>query len=162
MLKLLGPKDAFRMSLVCKSWRSLVSDHRLWIYFLQNQQEPWESTFFAEANLRLGFPIQAVSSQLPQLSFMNIYTQRKQVPGAVIIDGSQGRWLFFNWTGSSFLSAFCFLTPSRMINFDSLYTVRTLKEELCYVVLDSLSTFPLAWCSLKKLFQHKSRFNRIW
>ncbi|KAI4321744.1 hypothetical protein MLD38_035091 [Melastoma candidum] len=97
MLKLLGPKDACRMSLVCKSWRSLVSDDRLWIYFLQNQQEPWESILFAEANLRLGYPIQAVSSQLPRLSFMNIYSQREQVPGAVIIDGGAG-YCKYGWS----------------------------------------------------------------
>lgn len=58
ILRLLGPKDVAKMSLVCRSWKSLVSDDRLWIFFLQQQAEPWESILFAETNLRLGYPIQ--------------------------------------------------------------------------------------------------------
>ncbi|PKI35703.1 hypothetical protein CRG98_043861, partial [Punica granatum] len=57
ILGLLGPKDAAKMSRVCKSLRSLVSDDRLWVFFLQHQAEPWESIFFAETNLRWGYPI---------------------------------------------------------------------------------------------------------
>lgn len=61
IVRLLGPKDAARLSVVCKSWRSLVSDNRLWIYFLQNYHDSWDSVFFAETNLRSGYPIQWVS-----------------------------------------------------------------------------------------------------
>lgn len=62
ILKFIGPKEAAKLSAVCKSWKFIVADNRLWIYFLQNQQEPWDSTFFAETNLRSGFPLQYVSN----------------------------------------------------------------------------------------------------
>ncbi|PKI35701.1 hypothetical protein CRG98_043859 [Punica granatum] len=90
ILRLLGPKDAAKMSLVCKSLRSLVSDDRLWVFFLQHQAEPWESIFFAETNLRWGYPIQAFSRGMPEVSFMSIYSKRAQVPGSIIIDGGSG------------------------------------------------------------------------
>lgn len=61
IVKLVGPKDAARLRVVCKSWRSSVSDNRLWIYFLQNYHDTWDSVFFAETHLRSGFPIQWVS-----------------------------------------------------------------------------------------------------
>ncbi|KAJ7963483.1 Actin-related protein [Quillaja saponaria] len=97
ILRLIGPKEAAKFRLVCKSWRSLVSDNRLWIFFLQNYQEPWDSVFFAETNLRTGYPLQTFSSQMTQLSFMDIYGQRAQVPGAVIIDGGSG-YCKFGWS----------------------------------------------------------------
>lgn len=57
ILSLLGPKDALKMSLVCTSWKLLVDDDHLWIYFLKNNQpEPWASVLFAETHLRLGHP----------------------------------------------------------------------------------------------------------
>ncbi|KAJ8532471.1 hypothetical protein K7X08_012394 [Anisodus acutangulus] len=34
------------MSVVCKSWKFIVSDNRLWIHFLQNPHDAWDSTFF--------------------------------------------------------------------------------------------------------------------
>lgn len=58
ILRLLGPKEAAKMSVVCKFWKSLVSDNRLWIFFLQNQQESFDSIIFAESNLRSGAPLQ--------------------------------------------------------------------------------------------------------
>lgn len=58
IVKLLGPKEAARLSAVCKSWKLIVSDNRLWIYFLQNKQESWDSIFFAETQLRSGYPLQ--------------------------------------------------------------------------------------------------------
>ncbi|XP_030548991.2 actin-related protein 8 isoform X2 [Rhodamnia argentea] len=97
ILRLLGPKDAMKTSLVCKSWKSLVSDDRLWISFLQNQSQPWESIFFAETNLRFGCPVQTFSSEVPELSFISIYSQRAQVPGALIIDGGSG-YCKFGWS----------------------------------------------------------------
>lgn len=60
ILKLIGPKEAAKLSCVCKSWGLLVSDNRLWIYFLQHQQEPWESIFFGETTLISGYPFQWV------------------------------------------------------------------------------------------------------
>ena len=62
ILKFIGPKEAAKLSAVCKSWKFIVADNRLWISFLQNQQEPWDSTFFAETNLRSGYPLQYVSN----------------------------------------------------------------------------------------------------
>ncbi|XP_054799898.1 actin-related protein 8 isoform X2 [Prosopis cineraria] len=98
ILRLLGPKEAAKLSLVCKAWRSLASDNRLWIYFLQNfQLEPWDSIFFAETSLRSGHPLPTLVCQMPQLSFKRIYGQREQVPGALIIDGGSG-YCKFGWS----------------------------------------------------------------
>ncbi|XP_011007056.1 PREDICTED: actin-related protein 8-like [Populus euphratica] len=88
IVKLVGPKDAARLSVVCKPWRSLVSDDRLWIYFLQSYHDTWNSVFFAETNL------QKFSSHIAKSSFMRIYRQRVQVPGAVIVDGGSGYYKF--------------------------------------------------------------------
>ncbi|KAL3821174.1 hypothetical protein ACJIZ3_007079 [Penstemon smallii] len=90
ILRKLGPRDSARLRAVCKSWKFLVSDNRLWIYFLQNQQEPFDSVFFAEAHLRSGYPLQVFPAPMSDLSFMHIYSQRMQVPGAIIIDGGSG------------------------------------------------------------------------
>ena len=66
ILRLLGPKEAAKLGLVCKAWRSLASDNLLWIYFLQNYQlEPWDTIFFAESNLCSGHPLPYVSSLFP-------------------------------------------------------------------------------------------------
>lgn len=54
ILKILGPKESAKLTSVCKSWKYIVSDNRLWIYFLQNHHEPWDSTFFSETHLRSG------------------------------------------------------------------------------------------------------------
>lgn len=95
ILKLLGPKEAARLTCVCKSWKLMVSDNMLWIYFLQNQQDPWDSIFFAETNLRSGFPLRTYPRQMQ--SFMHIYGERAQVPGAIIIDGGAG-YCKFGWS----------------------------------------------------------------
>ncbi|CAK7323891.1 unnamed protein product [Dovyalis caffra] len=87
IVKLVGPNDAARLSTVCKSWRQLVSDNRLWIYFLENYHDTWDSVFFAETHLRSGYPIETFSSPITELSFMRIYGKRVEVPGAVIVDG---------------------------------------------------------------------------
>lgn len=58
ILKILGPRESARLRAACKSWKFLVSDNRLWIYFLQHQPEPWDSVFFAETHLRSGYPLQ--------------------------------------------------------------------------------------------------------
>lgn len=56
ILKLIGPKETAKLSVVCKYWKFVVSDNRLWIYFLQNASEqPWDSVFFAENYLRSGY-----------------------------------------------------------------------------------------------------------
>ncbi|KAK4278203.1 hypothetical protein QN277_016082 [Acacia crassicarpa] len=98
ILKLLGPKEAAKFTLVCKAWRWLASDNRLWIYFLQNYQlEPWDTIFFAEINLSSGHPLPTLVGQMPQLSFKRIFGLREQVPGAVIIDGGSG-YCKFGWS----------------------------------------------------------------
>ena len=44
ILRKLGAKDAMKMSVVCKSGKSLISDNLLWIFFLQNQAYgSWDS-----------------------------------------------------------------------------------------------------------------------
>ena len=75
ILKLLGPKEAAKLTLVSRSWRGvIISDNRLWVYFLHNynpilsSSHPcsnipswgWESIFFSEAHLRSGLPLQYV------------------------------------------------------------------------------------------------------
>ncbi|KAF3453236.1 hypothetical protein FNV43_RR03676 [Rhamnella rubrinervis] len=101
ILRLLGPKEAAKMSVVCKSWKSLASDNRLWIFFLRNHNhnhpDSWDSLIFSETYLRSGSPLQTFSRQLPQLSFMRIYGQRVQVPGSLIIDGGSG-YCKFGWS----------------------------------------------------------------
>ncbi|KAJ6297656.1 hypothetical protein OIU76_018879 [Salix suchowensis] len=89
IVKLVGPNEAARLSVVCKSWRSLVSDDRLWMYFLQSyHHDTWNSVFFAETNL------QKFSCHIAKSSFMRIYRQRVHVPGAVIVDGGSGYYKF--------------------------------------------------------------------
>lgn len=61
IVKLIGPKEAAKLCVVSKSWRALVSDNRLWIFFLQHQQEPWDSIFFGETTLGSGYPYQWVN-----------------------------------------------------------------------------------------------------
>ena len=58
ILKLAGPKTSAKMGMLCKSWRSLVSDNTLWIFFLHNQLEPWDSVLFGETKLASGYPLE--------------------------------------------------------------------------------------------------------
>ncbi|VFQ97900.1 unnamed protein product [Cuscuta campestris] len=97
ILKLLGPKEAAKLAAVCKLWRFVVSDNRLWVHFLQNQQEPWDSIFFAETHLRSGHPLRAFANPVAELSFMHIYGQRAKVPGTMIIDGGSG-YCKYGWS----------------------------------------------------------------
>ncbi|KAL0000345.1 hypothetical protein SO802_014126 [Lithocarpus litseifolius] len=98
ILRKLEAKDAVKMSVVCKSWKSLISDNLLWIFFLQNHPyESWDSISFAETTLRSGDPLQTFPTQMPELSFMRIYSQRMRVPGSVIIDGGSG-YCKFGWS----------------------------------------------------------------
>lgn len=97
ILKCLGPKEVARTSLVCKSWKLLASDNRLWIFFLQNGKESWDSVLFAETQLRLRSPSVMYFDQSSQLSFMHIYAMREKVPGSVIIDGGSG-YCKYGWS----------------------------------------------------------------
>lgn len=98
ILRLLGPKGALRMSLVCKSWRSLVSDDSLWIFFLQRQAEPWESIFFAETNLQMGYPIQYV--------FWSLEFWLLQISHWSPISKSVFCFIYFHiWQGYSYMSS---------------------------------------------------------
>ena len=56
ILQFLEPKEVAKLSIVCKYWRYLVSDDRLWLYFLQKEQSErasWDSVVFAETHLRI-------------------------------------------------------------------------------------------------------------
>ncbi|KAG8386564.1 hypothetical protein BUALT_Bualt03G0161400 [Buddleja alternifolia] len=100
ILKIMGPRESARLRAVCKSWKYIVSDNRLWIYFLQNhnKEEAWDSVFFAETHLRSGYPLRVFPAQMhDDLSFMHIYGQRVQVPGAIIIDGGSG-YCKYGWS----------------------------------------------------------------
>ncbi|KAL8160160.1 hypothetical protein V2J09_001697 [Rumex salicifolius] len=92
----LGPKEAAKLTLVCRSWRnSILSDNRLWVYFIRtynpfsSSDPPWEwdSIFFSETHLRTGSPIQVYSDDSHSLCFMEIYGLRTKAPGSVLIDG---------------------------------------------------------------------------
>ncbi|RWW19145.1 hypothetical protein GW17_00016818 [Ensete ventricosum] len=54
VLKLLGPKEAARSGLVCKSWKVLVSENRLWVFFLTHGKHPFDTVVFAETHLTSG------------------------------------------------------------------------------------------------------------
>ncbi|XP_019196420.1 PREDICTED: actin-related protein 8 [Ipomoea nil] len=97
IVKLLGPKEAAKLTAVCKSWKFIVSDNRLWIYFLQNQQDPWDSIFFAETHLRSGSSLWTFANPMTDLSFMHIYGQRAKVPGTMIVDGGSG-YCKYGWS----------------------------------------------------------------
>lgn len=88
ILQLLEPKDAARVAAVCKSWKLIVFDNTLWMYYLKNQQDGL-SNFFAETKLRSRYPHRA-NPHRQTLSFMHIYGQRLQSPGAIIIDAGVG------------------------------------------------------------------------
>ncbi|KAK9072216.1 hypothetical protein SSX86_008648 [Deinandra increscens subsp. villosa] len=94
IVKLLQPNEVARLAAVCKLWKLIVFDDKLWMYYLQNQLVPWESISFSEINLRSGFPLQTYTQME---SFMNIYGLRAQVPGAIIIDGGSG-YCKFGWS----------------------------------------------------------------
>lgn len=58
ILKLLGPKEAAKLTVICKLWKLIVSDNMLWISYLQNHRnDPWDLIFFAETSLRSGYPL---------------------------------------------------------------------------------------------------------
>ncbi|CAN8248328.1 unnamed protein product [Cochlearia groenlandica] len=97
LLMLIEPRDAVKLSLACKAWRSLSCVNRLWMFYLQCSHEPWDSIFFAETSLRSGYPLRMGSSLSGELSFMRIYGHRAQVPGSIIIDGGSG-YCKFGWS----------------------------------------------------------------
>ncbi|XP_062012496.1 actin-related protein 8 [Rosa rugosa] len=88
IVRLVGPKGAARLRVVCKAWRSLVADNELWIFFWQTQELHWESILFSDTHLRSGYHIQPL---------MSSYGQRAQPPGAIIIDGGSG-YCKFGWS----------------------------------------------------------------
>ncbi|KAK7262724.1 hypothetical protein RJT34_30304 [Clitoria ternatea] len=79
---LLGPKDAAKLGLVCKSWRSLLSNDALWAHFLPH------FALFAETSLSLS------SDYIP---FQRVYALRERLPASVIIDGGSG-YCKFGWS----------------------------------------------------------------
>ncbi|CAN1253551.1 Actin-related protein 8 [Linum perenne] len=77
IVRLVGPEDAARDS---------------------GEPWTWDSVFFAEMNLRSGYPLRTFPSHLStELSLMRIYGERRKVPGAVIIDGGSG-YCKFGWS----------------------------------------------------------------
>lgn len=95
IIRLLVPKEVAMLTAVCKSWNLILSDNRLWVSYFQNQHVHWESIFFSEISLRSGYPLQSYPFEMQ--SFMKIYGQRAQAPGAVIIDGGSG-YCKFGWS----------------------------------------------------------------
>ncbi|KAK7360797.1 hypothetical protein VNO77_02812 [Canavalia gladiata] len=93
IVHLLGPKDAAKLSLVCKSWRFIVSNNHLWAHFLQTHHP--HSVLFAETTLSSGYPLPTLN--LPRVSFQHVYAQRERLPASVIIDGGSG-YCKFGWS----------------------------------------------------------------
>lgn len=106
ILRLLGPKEAARACIVCRAWRFLAADNRLWIFFLQGGREPYDTVVFAETHLRSGFPLKMYFDHTVQLLFMQIYAQREKVPGSIIIDGGSG-YCKYGWSKYAFPSGRC-------------------------------------------------------
>ncbi|XP_027346131.1 actin-related protein 8-like isoform X2 [Abrus precatorius] len=93
---LLGPKHAAILCVVCKSWRSLVSNNAFWIQFLQTHHP--HASLFAETTLSSGYPLPIlVAHNLPRVSFQHVYAQRERLPASVIIDGGSG-YCKFGWS----------------------------------------------------------------
>lgn len=97
ILRILGPRDTAKARTVCWAWRSLASDNMLWIFFLQNGKEPWDSVAFAESYLQVGFRSMIYFDPPSELSFMHIYAHREKVPGAIVIDGGSG-YCKYGWS----------------------------------------------------------------
>ncbi|KAF3327607.1 actin-related protein 8 [Carex littledalei] len=97
ILHLLGPRETARLALVCRYFRVLVSDNRLWMSFLQNGKDSWDCVAFSETHLYAGPPFKIYYDYPAQLSFMNVYGKRSLVPGAVIIDGGSG-YCKYGWS----------------------------------------------------------------
>lgn len=99
IIRLLDPKHAAKLCIVCKSWRSLVSDNQLWSDFLRNNQPlHYDSIIFSETKLTSGYPLPFFVTQTPRvLSFKHVYGQRERLPPAVIIDGGSG-YCKFGWS----------------------------------------------------------------
>ncbi|OMP06923.1 hypothetical protein COLO4_07785 [Corchorus olitorius] len=170
IVSLVGPKDAVKLSCVSRGWRFLVSDNRLWIYFLQNHHhDPWDSVFFSELNLRSDTESAKASRRqlkdaihtvlfdmnVPAVCAVNqatlaLYAAKRtsgivvnigfQVTSVVpILHGKVMRKVGVEVIGLGALKLTGFLRElmqQNNVNFESLYTVRTLKENLCYVAAD--------------------------
>lgn len=98
--RLLDPKHAAKLCLVCKSWRSLVSDNELWAHFLQTHQPiHFHSILFSETNLTSGYPLPIFDTHTttPHVSFKHVFGHRERLPPTVIIDGGSG-YCKFGWS----------------------------------------------------------------
>lgn len=62
ILRILGPKEAAKLCVICKAFRFILSDNRLWLHFLQtHHSDPsWDTVFFAETTLASGYPLPLV------------------------------------------------------------------------------------------------------
>ncbi|KAM7269447.1 hypothetical protein ACFE04_024944 [Oxalis oulophora] len=96
IVKLVGAKEAAKLSVVCKMLRSVVQDNRLWIHFfhISPDFQPVDFVFFSETYLRSRYPNQII---VDDMHLMRIYAMRTQVPGSVIIDGGSG-YCKFGWS----------------------------------------------------------------
>ncbi|XP_014509966.1 actin-related protein 8 isoform X3 [Vigna radiata var. radiata] len=99
IVRLVGPKHAARLSLLSKSWRSLVSDNDLWVHFLHTHHP--HSALFAETALSSGYPLPTLSAQSsPRGSLQHVYALRERLPPSVVIDGGSG-YCKFGWSKGS-------------------------------------------------------------
>nr|XP_043608614.1 actin-related protein 8-like isoform X2 [Erigeron canadensis] len=116
IIRLVDAKDVGMLTCVCKSWKLLLStDNHLWAFFLQQLPLPLDLVHFSEIYLRHPPPTNTLQHhhrtyapdddshnhqmllELYQYSFMDIYRQRQQVPGTIIIDGGSG-YCKFGWS----------------------------------------------------------------
>ncbi|ESW28293.1 hypothetical protein PHAVU_003G274900 [Phaseolus vulgaris] len=102
IVRLLGPKHAARLSLLSKSWRSLVSDNDLWVHFLRTHHP--HSALFAETALSSGYPLPTLAAQSsPRGSLQHVFALRERLPPSVVIDGGSG-YCKFGWSKDSYPS----------------------------------------------------------
>ncbi|XP_031478852.1 actin-related protein 8 isoform X2 [Nymphaea colorata] len=97
VFKFLGPKEAARACLVCRMWRAMITDNQLWMFFLQNCRESWETILFQETILRSGYSLGSSPSSFHELPLMQIYGQRAEPSGAIIIDCGSG-YCKYGWS----------------------------------------------------------------
>ncbi|CAN6450552.1 unnamed protein product [Victoria cruziana] len=97
VFKFLGPEEAARASLVCRLWRVIITDNQLWMFFFQNCGDSWEMILYQETQLRSGYPLRLSPGVFHELPLMQVYGQRAEPSGAIIIDCGSG-YCKYGWS----------------------------------------------------------------